>query len=148
MFEPNVYDVIIGHVAGCAIHADLRRLDDYRDRSVLVPGTLIPVRLDHKSRSSGRRRTAMYRLISLENEHLSSSSLRAPIDGYSAPIAACAERSPPATRTARIVCVVADQHSEAHADGLEARAGAGSATVATYASYGAFKAIPSGLTAW
>lgn len=35
-FEPEPYDVIIGHVAGCAIHADLRQLNYYRDRAAVL----------------------------------------------------------------------------------------------------------------
>jgi hypothetical protein len=36
VIEPDAFDVIIGHVAGCAIHADLRQLDFYRDRSAIL----------------------------------------------------------------------------------------------------------------
>jgi uncharacterized protein (DUF779 family) len=42
IFEPSMFDVIVGHVAGCPIHADLRQLACYRDRravlDVLNPG--------------------------------------------------------------------------------------------------------------
>ena len=35
-FEPSDYDVIIGHVAGCPIHVDVRQLDYYRDRTAVL----------------------------------------------------------------------------------------------------------------
>lgn len=36
VFEPDAYDVIIGHVAGCPIHADVRQLSYYRDRTAVL----------------------------------------------------------------------------------------------------------------
>lgn len=35
-YEPGAFDVIIGHVAGCPIHSDVRQLDYYRDRSAVI----------------------------------------------------------------------------------------------------------------
>jgi uncharacterized protein (DUF779 family) len=35
-FEPGDFDVIVGHVAGCPIHADLRQLACYADRFAVL----------------------------------------------------------------------------------------------------------------
>jgi hypothetical protein len=36
LFTPGPFDVIIGHVAGCPMHADLRQLGLYRDRHAVL----------------------------------------------------------------------------------------------------------------
>lgn len=46
MFVPSMFDVIVGHVAGCPIHADLRQLACYRDRRAVLD-VLNPARRAH-----------------------------------------------------------------------------------------------------
>jgi hypothetical protein len=36
VFAPSPFDVIIGHVAGCPMHADVRQLDFYHDRHAVL----------------------------------------------------------------------------------------------------------------
>jgi uncharacterized protein (DUF779 family) len=36
LFKPGTFDVIVGHISGCPIHADLRQLAYYRDRSAVL----------------------------------------------------------------------------------------------------------------
>jgi uncharacterized protein (DUF779 family) len=46
MFVPSTFDVIVGHIAGCPIHADLRQLACYRDRRAILD-VLNPSRRSH-----------------------------------------------------------------------------------------------------
>jgi hypothetical protein len=46
VFVPSTFDVIVGHIAGCPIHADLRQLACYRDRRAILD-VLNPSRRSH-----------------------------------------------------------------------------------------------------
>jgi hypothetical protein len=43
-YQPGAFDVVVGHVAGCPIYADMRRLELFAERRVLVDA-------EHLSRS-------------------------------------------------------------------------------------------------